>query len=294
MNAPFLGINRASGCAAVTLFCRFQLAMVSSGMEFHWRALWVFLLVFTAACLASRLDISIRHFAVPLVLLTLLLSPLPGMLASLVCSGWKGARLGTWVTTLLALSSVATAVRAYPNYIPFLNSLSMGRPGYLLVNDSNLDWNQALPEVERLVEQHGLRRVLLDAYGVSDPTVYVPQALFWNCQNASPADAGQLAVVSANMIADSHNCLWLLHYPHQMLADGSMYAFQLPAIIPPTGSPGAPPLPAEHRNFAGMPYKRDARLIFLLCTLDPQQLQSTMDQLQAMTKAARENKSEHP
>jgi hypothetical protein len=37
-----------------------------------------------------------------------------------------------------------------------------------LVNDSNLDWNQALPDVEQWVERRGLTRVLLDEYAFSD------------------------------------------------------------------------------------------------------------------------------
>ena len=67
---------------------------------------------------------------------------LPRTLESLRRSGWPAARAGVWLTVALALASVATAVRAYPYYLPFLNSLSGGRPGYDLVGDSNLDWNQ--------------------------------------------------------------------------------------------------------------------------------------------------------
>src|SRR4029077_18660603 len=142
---------------------------IPSGMELHWRAVWVSLAVFVAACMLNRLDISIRHFSVALALLILLLAPLPRMLQSLRRSNWRGPRAAKWVTVGLAAASLATAVRAYPNYFPFLNSLGMGRPGYLLVNDSNLDWNQALPEVENFVRQRGLNQLLLDEYGFSEP-----------------------------------------------------------------------------------------------------------------------------
>src|SRR5581483_2003182 len=158
-----------------------------------------------------------------------------------------------WCILILAGASVLTAVRAYPYYIPFLNSLSLGRPGYELVNDSNLDWNQALPDVQRFVERRGLGSVLIDDYGFSEPAVYVPRARFWNCQQPSPSDAGQWAVVSANMIIESHNCPWLLRYPHETLAGGSMYAFELPSVIPVAGVPGGPPLPKDYHNFGGTP-----------------------------------------
>jgi hypothetical protein len=176
---------------------------------------------------------------------------------------------------------VVTAVRAYPYFLPFLNSLSGGRPGYDLVADSNLDWNQGLLEAENFVRQRGLTPVLIDAYGFSDPTVYVPQAQFWNCQEAKPEDGGQWAIVSANLIEESHNCVWLLEYPHEALAGGSMYTFHLPRVIPTAGSPGGPPLPANYHSFANVSFARDLRLLFLNCIHDPQQLQPTWDRMAA-------------
>jgi hypothetical protein len=265
-------------------------SVVPPGMEFHWRAIWIFLLVFVAGCMLSRMTISIRHFSIPIVLLILLLAPIPRALKVLAENGWSAARLGAGAYTLLAIFSLLAVIRAYPYYFPFLNSLGFGHPPYALVNDSNLDWNQSLPEANRFVQQHGLSHVLLDEYGFNDPTVYVPQAQFWNCQEASPADAGQWAIVSASLIEDGHNCDWLLHFPHEAIAAGSMYAFQLPPVLPPIGDLSGRPLPSAYHNFGGMvfPGISDSRLIFLNCERDPNQLQPTMqrmmEQYQAMQK----------
>lgn len=269
---------------------RVQLAAIPEGRELHWRAVWVFLAVFAGACMLGRMQISIRHFSVPLALLVLLLAPLPRTLESLRNSGWPAARAGIWLTVALALASVVTAVRAYPYYLPFVNSLSAGHPGYALVSDSNLDWNQALPEVEHFVQQRGLHHVLLDEYGFSDAKVYVPEAKFWNCQEPAPEDGAQWAVLSANMIEESHNCVWLLRFPHEALAGGSMYAFQLPTVIPPAGTPEGPPLPGEYRNLGGVPFPMDMRLIFLSCIQDPQQLQPTWDRVTATMRAEMEKR----
>jgi 4-amino-4-deoxy-L-arabinose transferase-like glycosyltransferase len=269
---------------------RVQLAVVSKGLELHWRAVWVSLAVFTGACILSRMQFSIRHFSVPLALLMLLLAPLPRTLESLRRSAWPAARALVWLTVALALASVVTAVRAYPYYLPFLNSLSAGRPGYALVGDSNLDWNQALPDVEDFVQQHGLKRVLLDEYGFSEPGMYVPESQFWNCQQPASEDGGQWAVVSANLIEDAHNCPWLLRVPHEPLAGGSMYAFQLPAVVPPAGTPGGPPLPEEYHQFGGQPIPGDLRLLFLSCIRDPQQLQPTWDRMTATMQAEMEKR----
>lgn len=260
--------------------------LIAKDLEFHWRAVWIFLLVFVAACLLSRMDISIRHFTVPIALLILLLAPLPRALALLKENGWPVARLAMGAYVVLALASLVTVIRAYPYYFPFLNSLSFGRPAYALVNDSNLDWNQTLPDVHGFVQERGLSHVLLDEYGFIEPDVYVPQAQFWNCQLPSPSDAGQWAFVSASMIEDGHNCLWLLNFPHEALAGGSMYAFQLPSVLPPLGDPDGPPPESAQRNFGGMPGS-DSRLIFLNCVRDPKQLQPTMDNMRAQYEAER-------
>ena len=110
-----------------------------------------------------------------------------------------------------------------------------------MVNDSNLDWNQSLPEVKAFADQHGLQSIDLDQYGFTDPTFDVPQSKIWDCQRPTAADAGQWAALSANMIMDGHNCIWLMQYEHQSLAGGSMYAVHLPDHIPEAGSPGGPP-----------------------------------------------------
>jgi hypothetical protein len=236
----------------------------------------------------NAFDLSIRHFDRASLLISLL-APLPRM-RSLRESNWPGARLAVWATLALLRVSV-TSVLAYPNYFPFLNVLSMGRPGYLLVNDSNIDWNHALPQVETFVRQRGLNHVLLDEYGFSEPNAYVPEARLWSCQEASPADGGQWSVVSAGSIADAHNCLWLMGYPHQVLAGGSMYAIQLPPVIPAAGSPGGPPLPEAYRYLGGMPLMMgDPRDMFLNCIRHPEQLQPTIDRMMAMAAAAQQKK----
>ena len=256
---------------------------IANRLDMHWRAVWVSLMVFVAACMLNRLDLSIRHFTVALALIILLLAPLPRALGLLRDSFPQVARIGKCLTIALVLSSIVTAIRAYPNYFPYFNILSMGRPGYILVNDSNLDWNQSLPEVENFVRQRGLQHVLLEEYGISDSAAYVPEAQLWDCQQPASHDAGHWAVVSANFLVDSGNCVWLLQYPHQVLAGGSMYAIQLPEIIPAPGQQGGPPLPADYHYFAGMHQGDfDVLAVFQNCIRDPQQLQPTMDRMQAM------------
>src|SRR5215467_1339435 len=259
-------------------------------IEPHWRVLWVSFLVSTFFCLISPLSISIRHFSVPLVLLIVLLAPVARMLSELRPLMPTWVQLGSTAATVLAASCLFTAVRAYPYYFPFVNSLSMGRPAYTLMNDSNVDWNQSLPEVKRFAEQHSLQRIALDEYGFSDPTVFVPQARLWNCQKPAPEDGGQWVVVSASMILDGHNCGWLMQYPNETLARGSMYAVHLHDQIPPAGRPGGPPLPAAFRQWAGAPF--DIQSFFVHLNKHPEDLQRGVDWMQTAFQSM--NKSAGP
>ena len=235
---------------------------VTNEVRVHWRVLWVSLIVFTAVDLLSHLDISIRHFTVPIVLIILLLAPLPAMLKELRPSASVLARLGIALVVILAGSCLFSAVRTYPYYFPYVNSLSLGRPIYTLLNDSNVDWNQSIPEVKRFTEQRGLQTIALDWYGLTDSTKDVSGAYEWNCQQPSLSDGGQWAVVSANLIFDSRNCEWLLMYPHESLAGGSMLAVHLPQTIPSAGNPGGPALPSQYHPFFGFPLF-DIRTMFL-------------------------------
>jgi len=267
-------------------------SLIPEGIELHWRAVWVSLVVFTGACMLNRLDISIRHFTVALALTCLLLAPLPRALQQLRVARPQIARFAGYLTIALAIASLITATRAYPNYLPYLNALGLGRPGYTLVNDSNLDWNQALPAAETFVRQRGMKQILLDQYGFADPTAYIPEAVLWDCQQPEGKGGGQWALVSANFMIDSGNCIWLMQYPHEALAGGSMYAVQLPAVIPTVGQPGGPPTSDTFRYIAGMK-DFDSRAIFANIIRDPTQFQPTMDRFQAEMEKMRKKKSKN-
>jgi hypothetical protein len=261
---------------------------ISPKLALHWHALWVGLFVFTGACMLSPLDISIRHFSVPLVLLLVLLAPVPRMLSELRAFIPTWVQLGSFAVTVSAVGCLFTAVRAYPYYFPFVNSLSIGRPAYTLMNDSNVDWNQSLPEVKRFAEQHGLQKILLDEYGFSDPAAFAPQAHLWNCQKPAPEDLGQWVVISGGMILDGHNCGWLMHYPNEALAGGSMYAVHLHTQIPAPGRPAGPPQPSAFRNLAGAPL--DIQSLFIHLNQHPEDLPRAFDWMmsafQLMSKSA--------
>jgi hypothetical protein len=274
----FLGLLLLAAVAGIGKKVRAETSsvVIPAKLTMHWRVLWISLLVFTSVCLLSPLDISIRHFSVPILLLILLLAPLPRMLGDL--KGRFAALAAAATAAALAVGCLFTAVHAYPYYFPYINALSFGRPTYALVNDSNVDWNQSLTEVRRFAEQQGLQKIAFDQYGFSDVTVSVPQARPWNCQTPTQEDAGQWVTVSAPNLLEARNCAWLLVYPHEALAGGSIYAVRLPAQIPIAGSAGGPPLPSAYRSFGGLPF--ETRGLFSHVIQNPDDLPRAVEWMQ--------------
>ena len=69
-----------------------------------------------------------------------------------------------------------------------------------------------------------------------------------------------------------------------------MYAVQLPAVLPPAGVPGGPPLPKDYHFLGGPLQDEDARDIFGACINDPAQLEPTLQHMMAMAKQMQEQK----
>jgi hypothetical protein len=214
----------------------------------HCRVLMTGFFVYLTVCLLSLMNMSIRHFLIPVVLLILMLAPLPRMIGAL-----PGRRIWQTAVAVAAVSSFVAIAMAYPYFMPFVNSLAFGHPVYQLLNDSNVSWNDGLTEVERFAREHHQNEIALDWASLSDPAVMVPQERDWDCQDASNRDAGQWVAVAAVSILENRNCGFLQQYPHQQLAGGSFYVFQMPASIPAPGQPNGPPAPSNRKILWGAP-----------------------------------------
>jgi len=238
----------------------------------HWRVLTIGFFVLLTVCLLSQLDISIRHFMIPIVLLILMLAPLPRMIGSL-----SKRRMLQAATTAAAVSGFVPVLLAYPYFMPFVNSLAFGHPSYYVLNDSNVSWNEGLAEVERFVQQQRLTEIELDWAALSDPALVVPQAQIWDCQAPTDRDAGQWVAVASVNILENRNCGYLQQYPHLQLAGGAFYVFKLPAPVPPAGTRGGPPAVTERRLMWGLPF--DLRGWAINVERHPERLQVEMQTL---------------
>ena len=271
--------------AMAGIICRKRdLRVIPDDLRPHWRVLTVGFFVFLTVCLLSRLDISIRHFMMPIALLILMLAPLPRMII-----GLPQRRILQVITGALAVSCFVPIVLAYPYLFPFVNSLAFGHPAYYLLNDSNVTWNEGLPEVERFVRREGLTEIELDWSSLSDAALVVPEAHIWDCQAPADRDAGRWVAVTAVAILENHNCGYLQQYPHQQLAGGAFYVFKLPNPIPAAGTPGGPPAARDRVVMWGFPF--DLRAWVVNVERHPERLPEEMQAL--MQKFREQARQQH-
>jgi 4-amino-4-deoxy-L-arabinose transferase-like glycosyltransferase len=193
------------------------------------------LVVFAAACIASRLNLGLRHFSVPILLLCVLASLAAPALRAIPARRWRAAASAAVMAGLAA--SAVSAVEAYPNYLAYFNLLRGGRPAYDIVADSNLDWGQSLPALRRFLAMRHARHVWVDLFGSLGPDAYLANFTRFNCVAPPAGLAGWTAVSAGQLEAFTSDprrtCDWLMAYPHWRLGGGSMYVFRLPAGAAP-------------------------------------------------------------
>ena len=84
---------------------------------------------------------------------------------------------------LLFIWMTVAVLRAYPDYIPYMNELASGRPHWQLLSDSNVEWGDDTGALAQYLEAHGERNVraaflggsvLLPLYGVEYVDLLAP------------------------------------------------------------------------------------------------------------------------
>jgi len=127
------------------------------------------IVIYLSVSMSSRINIGIRHLA-PVFPFLFLLSG--AFLDRLLKSQFR--RSSTVLTILLFSWMVVITFRAYPDYIPYTNCLSLGRPGWQLLSDSNVEWGDDVGALAEYLLAHGETKIrgalsggaTLENYGV--------------------------------------------------------------------------------------------------------------------------------
>ena len=127
--------------------------------------------IYALPAMFAGLNIGIRHF--------LPVFPFLFILGGALLDRWLSVRTArtlvyATVTIFFAVCAVE-AIRAYPNYIPYMNQLAAGRPAWTYLSDSNIEWGDDAGALATYLKAKGEKHVraaflggpvILPLYGV--------------------------------------------------------------------------------------------------------------------------------
>jgi Dolichyl-phosphate-mannose-protein mannosyltransferase len=139
--------------------------------EYQFLALLLPVALYLAVSMTGHINIGVRHIA-PIFPFLFLLG---GAGLDRLLRAERRTRLARIVVVCLLGWMVVDAVRAYPDYMSFTNQLTLGRPGWQVLSDSNVEWGQDVGALARYLKQRGETQVCgalsggwatLEMYGV--------------------------------------------------------------------------------------------------------------------------------
>ena len=112
--------------------------------------IFAFAALYFGMAMTSRINIGVRHIA-PVF-------PFLFLLGGIFLDRFLRTRAHYSKRILVALtlaSMVLVAVRAYPDYLSFMNSLKLEKPGWQLLSDSNVEWGEDTGALARYLHEKG-------------------------------------------------------------------------------------------------------------------------------------------
>ena len=122
--------------------------------------------LYTGFVMMSPIDIGIRYYLPAFAFLFILGGALLDSLSR--SEGSRRKRLALASVVIVAVSWMSwEAIRAYPNYTPYMNQLASARPHWWYLSDSNVEWGEAVKELAEYLRARGetrTRALLLGGY----------------------------------------------------------------------------------------------------------------------------------
>jgi hypothetical protein len=134
--------------------------------------------IYMLTTMLTSINIGIRHFLAVFPFLCIMSGAL---IQHLLRQPHRRVTLA--ILALLFAWMAFAAIRAYPNYIPYMNELAAGRPHWQYLSDSNVEWGDDAGALAQYLEQRGERSVraaflggsvLLPLYGVEYVDLLAP------------------------------------------------------------------------------------------------------------------------
>lgn len=135
-------------------------------------------LIYTLLAMLTSINIGIRHFLAVFPFLFIMGGALLDHLL-----GKRRRRITPAILAGLFAWMAFAAIRAYPNYIPYMNELAAGRPHWQYLSDSNIEWGDDAGALAQYLQKRGDRSVraaflggsvVLPLYGVEYVDLLAP------------------------------------------------------------------------------------------------------------------------
>jgi hypothetical protein len=201
-------------------------SIVPDSRRLHLRAMLVTLVVFALLAMASKLNVGVRHFSVPISVAVLLCGLVIPLKSSVL--GSKAQPMAFGAIAALAFSCVVTAILTYPHYLAYYNVFRLHMPKQEIAINANLSLGQSMEELAAFFKDHHVATSYVDKRtSAVDPDVYIPGAHAWECDKPDPPTPEWVAVTTVVMIHQPPNCEYLLRYPSWNIGDGAIIVFHL-------------------------------------------------------------------
>jgi len=158
-----------SGAALASLRCGRSPTEPRGGVRWGERLILIAGGLYYASSLFSPFNIGHRHLLPILPLLAILIGRLG---PRLITKYQQRSSLLSLLSPLMIGWLVFGTLRIYPHYLAYFNELVGPCNGYRMLVDSNLDWGQDLPALERYVAEHDVSPLYLSWFGESRPWQY--------------------------------------------------------------------------------------------------------------------------
>lgn len=113
------------------------------------------LAIYAISAMLAGINIGIRHFLPVFPFLFIL----GGAFLERLLSAQRARALAFALVIIIMAGCVIEAVRAYPNYIPYLNQIASGRPSWTYLSDSNIEWGDDTGALAAYLKAKGETRV---------------------------------------------------------------------------------------------------------------------------------------
>ncbi|HUR80562.1 MAG TPA: hypothetical protein VM733_07335 [Thermoanaerobaculia bacterium] len=177
-------------------------------------------LAIVIACMPVKINIGIRH-VLPIYPL---LAVSAGCALAMLWPRWKMIVIAALAVELFV------SVRAHPDYLAYFNAFAGSHPERILL-DSNLDWGQDLPRLEKRTRELKIEALRFSYFGTADLTEHdLPPLLPLAHDHAAP---GWHAISESNLGSRGYgsNFPWTANYPYERVGK-SIRLYRVPGPLP--------------------------------------------------------------